>query len=100
MSKKDLVSVIMPNYNRAKYISEAIESVISQTYPIWELIIIDDCSTDNSVNIIEEYVAKDERIKLIRLPKNSGPAIARNRNSKLTLILEAAKMNINIREIL
>ncbi|WP_299238949.1 glycosyltransferase family 2 protein [Sulfurihydrogenibium sp.] len=78
MSKKDLVSVIMPNYNRAKYISEAIESVISQTYPIWELMIIDDCSTDNSVNIIEEYVAKDERIKLIRLPKNSGPAIARN----------------------
>jgi len=78
MSKKDLVSVIMPNYNGAKYISIAIESVISQTYSLWELIIIDDCSTDNSVNIIEEYVAKDKRIKLIKLPNNSGTAIARN----------------------
>jgi glycosyltransferase involved in cell wall biosynthesis len=78
MSKKDLVSVIMPNYNGAKYISEAIESVISQTYPFWELIIVDDCSTDNSVNIIDEYVAKDKRTKLIKLPNNTGTAIARN----------------------
>jgi glycosyltransferase involved in cell wall biosynthesis len=87
MSKKDLVSVIMPNYNGARYISEAIESVISQTYPIWELIIIDDCSTDNSVNIIEEYVTKDERIKLIRLLKNSGASYRKEyRNSGFTLL--------------
>ena len=78
VSKESLVSIIMPNYNGAKYISEAIESVISQTYLFWELIIIDDCSTDNSINIIEEYVAKHKSIKLIRLLKNSGAAIARN----------------------
>ena len=85
MSIEKLVSVIMPNYNGAKYISIAIESVIFQTYPFWELIIIDDCSTDNSVNIIEEYVAKDKRIKLIRLPKNSGAAIARNTGIEVAL---------------
>lgn len=80
MDKKTekLVSIIMPNFNGEKYIAEAIESVISQTYPFWELIIIDDCSTDNSINIIKEYSTKDCRIKFINLRKNSGPAVARN----------------------
>src|SRR5690554_397928 len=76
MSK--LVSVIMPMYNAEKYIKESIKSVLNQTYEIWELLIIDDVSTDNSVEIVEEYVERDSRIKLFRLDENSGPAVARN----------------------
>jgi len=72
------VSIIMPNYNGSKYISQAIESVLTQTYKNWELIIIDDCSTDNSLQIIDTYVKRDARIKLIKMERNSGPAIARN----------------------
>lgn len=74
----NLVSVIMPNYNCAKYITEAIESVISQTYECWELIIVDDCSQDNSVDLINNYVKKDKRIRLIQNKKNSGAAVSRN----------------------
>jgi teichuronic acid biosynthesis glycosyltransferase TuaG len=73
-----LVSIVMPNYNSGKYISESIKSVLSQTYVNFELIIVDDCSSDGSVDIINTYIKKDCRIKLIRLDRNSGPAIARN----------------------
>lgn len=72
----DLVSIIMPSYNTAKYIKDSIDSVIAQTYQNWELIIIDDCSTDNSVEIIDSY--KDHRIRLLINEKNSGAAISRN----------------------
>lgn len=72
-----LVSVIMPNYNGAKYIKETIESVLAQTYQNWELIIVDDCSTDNSVEIIESF--DDKRIRLLHNEENSGAAISRNR---------------------
>jgi len=75
----DLVSIITPSYNSEKFISQTIESVLSQTYKNWEMIIVDDCSTDKSREIIEEYTRKDNRIKLIKLDKNRGPAIARNR---------------------
>ncbi len=61
----------MANYNNGKYIAEAIESVISQIFKDWELVIIDDCSTDNSVEIIKPFLA-DKRIKLIRNDKNIG----------------------------
>jgi glycosyltransferase involved in cell wall biosynthesis len=74
-----IISIITPNYNGAIYIASAIQSVINQTYTKWELIIVDDCSTDNSVNIIKEYIDKDERIKLFQMPQNNGlPAIPRN----------------------
>lgn len=73
-----LVSIITPSYNSEKFISNTIKSVISQTYENWEMIVVDDCSTDTSCNIVEEYAQKDNRIKLIKLDKNSGPAIARN----------------------
>ncbi len=73
-----LVSIITPNYNCEKYIAATITSVIHQTYKNWELIIVDDCSTDNSLIIINKYIEKDNRIKLIKLGVNSGPAIARN----------------------
>src|SRR5690625_4333075 len=73
-----LVSVITPAYNAERFIEETIESVLQQTYSEWEMIIVDDRSTDNTVAIIERYVKKDDRIKLIELPDNSGSAVARN----------------------
>ena len=65
----------MTSYNYASYIEEAIKSVINQTYSNWELIIIDDCSKDNSVEIIEKYVKQDSRIKLIINNKNISTAL-------------------------
>ncbi|ASM35567.1 family 2 glycosyl transferase [Campylobacter sputorum subsp. bubulus] len=78
----DLVSVIMPSYGSEKFIEEAIKSVLFQTYDNYELIIIDDCSPDNSNKIIEEYIKKYNKIKFIKLEKNSGSAIARNKGIK------------------
>ncbi|EJT5925421.1 glycosyltransferase [Clostridium perfringens] len=75
---QDLVSIIMPSYNTAKYISETIESVQSQTYPFWELIIVDDCSTDNTDEVVKPYLL-DDRIRYLKNDSNSGAAISRNR---------------------
>ena len=61
----------MANYNNGMYVAEAIESVVSQTYPLWELIIVDDCSSDNSVEAIQSFL-KDKRIKLILHKRNRG----------------------------
>lgn len=72
----DLVSIIMPNYNGEKYLKETIDSVLAQTYTNWELLFVDDCSTDNSVEIVRSY--KDERIKIFQNEVNSGAAISRN----------------------
>lgn len=77
-----LVSIIMPNYNSEHYIAGTIESIINQTYSNWELLITDDCSSDNSTNIIESYCAKDSRIKLFKLENNSGAGVARNNSIK------------------
>lgn len=74
----DLVSIITPAYNAAAYIAETIESVLAQTYTNWEMLIVNDCSKDNTVEIVQSYVEKDERIKLINLKQNSGAAAARN----------------------
>ncbi len=74
----ETVSVIMPVYNVDRFISETIQSVIDQTYTNWELIIVDDCSTDGTAEIIREYAAKDERIKFLQNEKNSGAAASRN----------------------
>lgn len=73
----DLVSIIMPSYNTAQYITETIQSVIDQTYHNWELIIVDDCSTDNTDIVIGKI--KDPRIRYIKNEKNSGAAVSRNR---------------------
>jgi teichuronic acid biosynthesis glycosyltransferase TuaG len=73
-----LVSIITPVFNSEKYIGKAIESVLNQTYPSWEMILVDDMSTDRSMEIVGEYMQKDERIKLIKLSENSGAAVARN----------------------
>jgi glycosyltransferase involved in cell wall biosynthesis len=74
--KTGLVSIITPLYNGEKYIAETIESVLSQTYTNWEMIIINDGSTDNSVTIVENYL-NDPRISLLQ-QKNQGSAAARN----------------------
>jgi glycosyltransferase involved in cell wall biosynthesis len=74
-----MVSIITPSYNSEKFISETIESVLNQTYENWEMIIVDDVSPDNANEVIEKYVEKDNRIKLIKLEQNSGPAVARNK---------------------
>lgn len=73
-----LVSIIMPSWNTSRYISESIESVISQTYTNWELIIVDDCSTDNTDDVVKQFLG-DTRIKYIKNEKNCGAALTRNR---------------------
>lgn len=77
---KELVSVIMPSYNTAKYIKQSIQSVIDQTYTNWELIIVDDCSTDNTDEIVKSI--DDDRIIYLKNEKNSGAAVSRNRALK------------------
>lgn len=72
----DLVSIIMPSYNTAQYISDSIKSIQAQTYDNWELIIVDDCSTDNSIDVIKAF--NDSRIILLKNAKNSGAALSRN----------------------
>ena len=72
-----LVSIIMPSYNTALYIEETIQSVLNQTYPNWELIIVDDCSTDNTDEVLEKI--KDHRIHYLKNEKNSGAAVSRNK---------------------
>ena len=74
----DLVSIVTPMYNSEKYIRETVQSVKRQTYPHWEMIIVDDRSTDCSVEIVRELEAEDSRIRLTVLEENSGPAVARN----------------------
>lgn len=71
------ISIIVPVYNAAKYLPRTIASIQAQTFEDWELLFVNDGSTDNSAKIIEKYAAKDIRIKLIN-QKNSGPACARN----------------------
>lgn len=80
--KNELVSIITPTYNSSKYVGESIKSVLNQTYQNWEMLITDDCSTDNTVDIIEYYQTKDNRIKLFKLEANSGAALARNNSIK------------------
>ena len=75
---EDLISVIVPCYNVEKYVSMCIESLINQTYSNLEIILVDDCGTDNTAKILREYVKKDKRIKLIKNEKNSGLSFSRN----------------------
>lgn len=77
-----MVSVIMPSHNSAGYISEAIDSVIQQTHTKWELIVIDDASTDNTVSIVEDLSKQDSRINIIKNSTNQGPGFARNAGIK------------------
>lgn len=73
----DLVSIIMPSFNTGKYITETIESVLAQSYKNWELIIVDDCSSDNTDEVVRTYLS-DDRIHYLKNEKNSGAAFSRN----------------------
>lgn len=75
----DLVSIIMPVYNSESFLEESIQSVINQTYICWELLIVDDCSSDSSSLIIHRYVNKDRRIRYLKTNSSSGsPTLPRN----------------------
>lgn len=74
----ELVSIIMPSYNTARFIKETVESVLAQSYTNWELLIVDDCSTDNTDDVVAQFLG-DSRIKYIKNSKNSGAAVSRNR---------------------
>lgn len=79
-----LVSVITPAYNSAEYVEECIESVLNQTYQNWEMLIVNDKSTDNTQSILELYTKRDPRIKLLNQKKNTGAAAARNKALELS----------------
>lgn len=74
----DLVSIITPAYRCAKIVGETIQSVIAQSYPHWEMLIADDCSPDDTREVIRHWTTVDPRVKLIEQPSNGGPALARN----------------------
>lgn len=78
--KQELVSVIMPTFNASKYLADSIESVLNQTYTNLELLITDDCSSDDTRKILKEFAEKDKRVKVEFLKENYGPGIARNRS--------------------
>lgn len=76
---KPLVSIITPMYNSEAFISETISSVLNQTYTNWELILIDDCSTDNTIAVTSTFQLKNKNIHLLKNTKNAGAAISRNK---------------------
>lgn len=78
MNSSPHVTIVMPLYNCELYVAEAIDSVIAQTYTNWDLIIVDDCSTDRSAEIVKEYECKFENIRLVSCAANGGAANARN----------------------
>ena len=84
---KNLISIVVPVYNASRFLDETIKTVREQTIDNWELIFIDDCSTDSSDEIIKQYMKIDKRIKYFRQEQNGGPALARNRG------IEEAKGN-------
>ena len=78
-----LVSIIMPTYNCGRFIGETIDSVLAQTYDNWELVIVDDRSTDDTETVVGKYMEQDQRIKYKILDVNSGAAVARTEAMKL-----------------
>ena len=78
MHNKDLVSIIMPTYKCGKFIGESIRSVQAQTYQNWELIVVDDCSGDETISIVLDLKKSDDRINIYQNSSNSGAAVTRN----------------------
>lgn len=76
---QELISIIMPTYNSELFLINSLESILKQTYSKFELIVVDDCSKDNTVDILKKYSKQDKRIKYIVLNENSGAAVARNK---------------------
>lgn len=79
-----LVTIITPSYNSAQFISQTIKSILNQTYTNWELIIVDDCSIGDSIEVIQNFVNHDSRIQLIQLEENSGAPVARNKGIEVS----------------
>jgi len=79
----EIVSVIIPVYNSERYINKTLDSVLAQTYKLIEIVLVDDCSTDNTEQLINEYTEKHDNITYYHLKKNSGAAIARNKALEL-----------------
>lgn len=77
-----LVSIITPVYNAERFLGDTIKSIQSQTYKNWELVLVDDCSKDGSSDMIKEFQANDDRIRYIKLEKNSGASVSRNTGIK------------------
>ena len=91
---KEKVSIIVPMYNAEKFIGKTIKSVLSQTYENWEMLIMNDVSTDNSLAVVNEYAKKDDRIKVLNTEKNMGVVKGRNHlidlaNGKYIAFLDA-----------
>ncbi|MED1467215.1 teichuronic acid biosynthesis protein TuaG [Bacillus salipaludis] len=78
IQQQPTISIITPSYNASKFIEKTINSVLMQTYQNWEMIIVDDCSTDDTPDILNRYAEEDERIRVIFSKENGGAAIARN----------------------
>lgn len=76
---KAVVSIIIPTYNSEKFISDSLESVLNQSHRHWELILVDDASTDATVSLAQKYADADNRIQIIQLSENSGTGVARNK---------------------
>lgn len=74
----DLISIVIPVFNGEKFLHDVIETILNQTYSYWEAIFIDDCSTDDSANIIIKYANNDSRIRYYKQEKNCGSALSRN----------------------
>ena len=92
--EKEKVSIIVPMYNAEKFIGKTIESVLSQTYKNWEMLIMNDVSTDNSLAVVNEYAKKDDRIMVVNTEKNMGVVKGRNHlidlaNGKYIAFLDA-----------
>lgn len=83
LMSKPFFSILMPVYNSAKFLNRSIDSILNQTYQDFELIIVDDCSTDGSADILADYLRKDKHIIVTRTAKNAGVANARNEGMKL-----------------
>ena len=76
--KNQYISIIIPCYNVEKYLDSCLESILNQTFKNYEIIFVDDCSTDNTYNIIKEYEMKYDYVKALKNPINSGAGAARN----------------------
>ena len=72
------VSIVIPNYNNAKYLPKCLDSVLAQDYPLEEIVVYDDCSTDDSREVLRGYADKDQRIRLILADENKGVSVARD----------------------
>lgn len=100
------VSIILPVYNGERYLNEAVESILAQTYPSWELIIVDDCSTDGTPEICQSYVKKDDRIRYVRnetnkkLPASLNVGFSHARGQYLTWISDDNRFREDALEVM